>query len=152
MMTTRKQKPLAFEAVVGYADSSDLPRLLQLDRLLYGSRALRQERWEQLLQSPSAVVLIARCRGAVVGYGVGIEQGKGVQIQSVGVHRHYRRNGTGSKLLLALAKMAPAAAAVVAEDNLVAQQWLRSCGWRAVGFERKRFGSRGDGIRFEQPQ
>lgn len=150
-MRTRP-KPLGLEATLHFAELADTDALVRLDRQLYGQRALRQSRWEQLLQSPSAVVLVARVRGAVVAFGIAVETRGVVEVQSVGVHKHNRRTGIGSKLLAALRRTAPAATAVVCEENLVAQQWLRANQWRAVRWDRGRYGSRGDGIVFEGPQ
>jgi ribosomal-protein-alanine N-acetyltransferase len=92
--------------------------------------------------------------GAIVGYAI-YRIGENVELKNIGIARSRRRLGLGSLLIDKLkAKCSPhrrpKLAAMVCENNLTAQLFLRSLGFRCVSIEHRPYwGSAQDGYRFE---
>ncbi len=97
-----------------------------------------------VLDDPDTVALVAECHGGVIAYMLVAWNRGWISILSCAVETHHRRRGLGTKMIIPtihaqLAGRCKGITVKVAERNLAAQLFFRSCGFRSVRILRDYF-------------
>lgn len=135
----------------------DLPGLLAVERSAFAQPWDRSD-FRAWLRDPRYRGLVAFAGGslhAAVGFAICGDLGQdGVEVSKVAVDSFYRRMGVGRALIAQVARAAATSAGgrllhtTVRDDDLVAQLFFRSCGFKAVKVLRRVMPDKGDAWRF----
>ena len=119
------------------AVESDLPELLQIERLCFGADAWSETLVRAELDAPARSVLVMRGDGALIGYASVTVAGDLADLQRIAVKPGQRKRGYGRRLLAEAMRTASIGGAdrillEVADDNDAARGLYRSAGFEHV--------------------
>lgn len=115
----------------------DLPEILEIEGLSWGSAAWTEEDFLSWLRRRECVGMVAERGERIIGYMVYERHGKYLQLHNLSVHPRYRRCGVGTQILSRLidklntTRNRSALIVDVPDDNLPAHLFLRERGFRA---------------------
>ncbi len=128
---------------------ADIPAVLEIERRSFPTPWPRDAYEHELDHNRTAIYLVARREGAVVGYaGMWVVMDE-AHITTIAVHPGLRGQGIGERLLIALIDRAGERGArwvqlEVRRSNLVAQSLYRKYGFRDVGVRRHYYSDNGE--------
>lgn len=133
----------------------DLDELYLIDRVCFPKHYFPKSFIRSLLEHPSSVGLVAMCSGRIVGFTIGVVEGKGMgRIYTLDVLPEFRRRGIGSLLLEKLEEEFARRGVVkcrleVMDGNVPAIRLYSKMGYRKVGVIKDYYGD-SDGIVMEK--
>jgi ribosomal-protein-alanine acetyltransferase len=131
------------------ASIQDLDRLFEIERQCFNEEAFTRKQIAQLLMDYSAINLVAKKGGKIIGFVIGViyfdRNASLGHILTIDVFPADRRKGVGSKLLLAIEKMFKDKGVKtnnleVREDNVAAINLYEKLGYQRIGTLRNYYG------------
>jgi ribosomal protein S18 acetylase RimI-like enzyme len=137
-----------------YICLGDISKIAPIDFCSFPNDPWSEGDFYRIIGSPYVGGYVAFEKGVMLGYWIQELHPGLVNILRLAVHPAYRRMSIGSQMLgEIIGKLSPVrrqkATILIPEDNLVSQQFLRSCGFKAMTVIRGRDESSRDSYLFE---
>jgi ribosomal-protein-alanine N-acetyltransferase len=120
---------------VRFAEESDLRGLLRVERSTRQAEYWNASDFRTALRHPKIRLVLVELNGRVIGY-VAVEvRSRHLAIRALAVHKDSQRQGVGSSLVAVVQRhfgpnSRDLVVAVVREEDLPVQQFLKACGFR----------------------